>query len=106
ASTIMSSIRARLSLFVGGVALLTVLAAGGILLAVRVSDDALARLAASQRRLDLLTESSARLTDYALAAIDGINASSLGHERLAALKERAEATFASIDATRASEAGL
>ena len=41
ALTLMGSIRSRLSLFMVGVVLLTVLAAGGILLAVRVSDGAL-----------------------------------------------------------------
>src|SRR5262245_40229665 len=100
----MGSIRARLSLLVGGVALLTVLAAGGILFAVHVSDQALARLVASQRRLDLLAEVSGRLTDYALAAIDGTNSAPQGQVRLSALRERAETAFSALDATQRDEA--
>ena len=86
-------------MLVGGVALLTVLAAGGILFAVHVSDQALARLVASQNRLDLLAQVSGRLTEYALAAIDGTNAAPREPERLAALRERAETALAALDAS-------
>jgi two-component system, OmpR family, sensor kinase len=100
----MASIRSRLSFFVGGIALLTMLAAGGILFAVHDSDDALERLVASQHRLDLLAEVSGRVTDYALAAVDLADAPPQGRARLDALRDRANAAFAAVDASRASDA--
>ena len=87
-------------MLVGGVTLLTVLAACGILFAVHASDRALGRLSASQSRLDLFAEASGRLTDYALAAVDGTNAGPQSQPRLAALRDRAEAAFAALDATQ------
>jgi signal transduction histidine kinase len=99
----MRSIRARLSFLVGGVALLVALAATGVLFAVRVSDLALDRLMASQRRLDLLTEISGRFTDYALAAVDSTNASSPSRIRLSELRSRTEAAMTSFDAVQTSD---
>ncbi|MDQ0467104.1 sensor histidine kinase [Labrys wisconsinensis] len=100
----MRSLRAKLSAFIGGVALLTVLAAAGILFAVRVSDRTLERVSQSQHRLDLLTEVSGRITDYGLAAIDTANAGADGASRLADLDVRARAVAIAIEAAQASDA--
>ncbi|RJF80575.1 sensor histidine kinase [Oleomonas cavernae] len=96
----MGSIRARLLFLVGGVAMLTVLAAAGIFFAVQVSDRALERLMASQHRLDLLAEISGRLTDYALASIDSTNATSPSRTRLADLRAQTEEALVAFDAAQ------
>ncbi len=68
--------------------MLTLLAAAGLLFAVRTSDFAVEHLTVSQRRLDLLAEASGRLTDYAFAAIDSAQTASLSRLRLTALKNQ------------------
>ncbi|MFA5123311.1 ATP-binding protein [Zavarzinia sp.] len=92
------SIRTRLLVFVSGAVLVTLLAAGGVIFAARVSDAALERLTLSQHRLDLLAEVSGRFTDYALAAIAGADATADGAARLTALRASAERAMAAFDA--------
>ncbi len=92
------SIRTRLLVFVGGAVLVTLLAAGGVIFAARVSDAALERLTLSQHRLDLLAEVSGRFTDYALTAIAGADAAADGGDQLSTLRAGAEKAMAEFDA--------
>ncbi|WP_448954808.1 ATP-binding protein [Labrys neptuniae] len=89
----MTSIRGSLSFLIAGAAALTLLAAAGLLFAVRTSDFAVDRLTVSQRRLDLLAEASGRLTDYAFAAIDTAQATSPSRLRLTALKNQIDSVL-------------
>ena len=101
----MGSIRTSLSFLVAGAALLTLLAAAGILFAVHTSDLAVERLTISQRRLDLLAETSGRLTDYAFAAVDSAQATTPSRLRLTSLRDQIEAVMASADTVPVQGAG-
>ncbi len=90
---------------VAGAALLTLLAAAGILFAVHTSDLAVERLTISQRRLDLLAETSGRLTDYAFAAVDSAQATTPSRLRLTSLRDQIEAVMASADTVPVQGAG-
>ncbi|QRG08173.1 HAMP domain-containing protein [Xanthobacter dioxanivorans] len=65
----MRSIRFKLAALTGAAASFAVLAAVGVLLAVGAADRALEAAVAAQQRLDLLTEISARFSDFGLAAV-------------------------------------
>jgi two-component system OmpR family sensor kinase len=93
----MGSIKASLSFLIAGAALLTLLAAAGILFAVHTSDRAVERLTVSQQRLDLLAETSGRLTDYAFAAVDSAQSPSPSRSRLIYLHDQIEAVMTSVD---------
>lgn len=67
--TAMRSIRFRLAALTGAAAFFAVLAALGVLLAAGAADRALEAAIAAQQRLDLLTEMSARLSEFGLAAV-------------------------------------
>lgn len=78
--------------------MLTLLAAAGLLFAVRTSDFAVERLTVSQRRLDLLAEASGRLTDYAFAAIDSAQTAASSRQRLTALKNQIDTVLTAAGA--------
>jgi signal transduction histidine kinase len=84
----MKSLKGRFGLLLGGTALLVILAAAGLFWALHAAEAAMERTLAAQHRLDLLAELSGRLADYGLAAVDTVNSSALGPERLGA--QRAE----------------
>ncbi|MFG1351061.1 ATP-binding protein [Xanthobacter autotrophicus] len=65
----MRSIRFKLAALSGAAASFAILAAVGVLLAVGAADRALEATVSAQQRLDLLTEISARLSDFGLAAV-------------------------------------
>lgn len=65
----MRSIRFKLAALTGAAAFFAVLAALGVLLAAGTADRALEAAVAAQQRLDLLTEMSARLSEFGLAAV-------------------------------------
>ncbi|MDT3380243.1 HAMP domain-containing sensor histidine kinase [Labrys portucalensis] len=94
----MGSIRGSLSFLIAGAAMLTLLAAAGLLFAVRTSDFAVERLTVSQRRLDLLAEASGRLTDYAFAAIDSAQTAASSRLRLTALKNQIDTVLTAAGA--------
>lgn len=98
------SIKARLSLLIAGTALVLLFAAAGILMAVRTTNDAIARLSTSQQRLDLLTEISGRLTDYAFTAVEAPLPTAPSASRLAAMRESLERAIAAAGALDAPEA--
>ncbi|MFG1180710.1 HAMP domain-containing sensor histidine kinase [Xanthobacter sp. V7C-4] len=65
----MRSIRFKLAALSGAAASFAILAAAGVLLAAGAADRALEATVSAQQRLDLLTEISARLSDFGLAAV-------------------------------------
>lgn len=65
----MRSIRFKLAALSGAAAAFAILAAAGVLLAAGAADRALEATVSAQQRLDLLTEISARLSDFGLAAV-------------------------------------
>ncbi|MEP9354526.1 HAMP domain-containing sensor histidine kinase [Xanthobacter sp. KR7-65] len=79
----MRSIRFKLAALAATAALLALLAAAGVLLAVRAADEALEATVSAQQRLDVLTEISARLSDYGLAAVAATESPAAGRDRLA-----------------------
>ena len=87
----MRSIRFKLAFLLGGAAGLAILAAAGLVLALRWSDVAFDRAVAAQGRLDGLAEVSARLADYALAAVESANAERPDRPRVA--RARVEASL-------------
>ncbi len=97
----MRSIKFRLALLIAGAALIAVAAAGGLFFALRFMDGTLDRAIEAQRRLDLLTEVSGRLTDYGLAAIDSANAPTVRKDRIDEARRRVQATFAAVENTLA-----
>ncbi|WP_029003328.1 sensor histidine kinase [Azorhizobium doebereinerae] len=100
----MGSIRMKLAALSGTAALLAVLAAMGVLFAIGVGERALERALDAQRRLDLLMEVSARLTDYGLAAVSGGNGEPGVAGHLQAARGRAEAALAAMEAALAEAA--
>ena len=93
----MGSIRTSLSFLIASTAIVTLLAAAGILMAVRTTDQVVQRLTVAQRRLDLLAEISGHLTDYAFSAVDDVAASTPDHTRLATLRATLEVLMTSAD---------
>jgi len=69
----MRSIGFRLGLLVFGCLLIAFASAGGVIYALRITDSTIDRALDAQRRLDLLTEISARISTYGLSAISGAN---------------------------------
>ncbi|MDR3461607.1 MAG: HAMP domain-containing sensor histidine kinase [Beijerinckiaceae bacterium] len=69
----MRSIGFRLGLLVFGCLLIAFASAGGVIYALRTTDATIDRALDAQRRLDLLTEISARISTYGLSAISGAN---------------------------------
>lgn len=65
----MRSIRFKLAALSGAAASFAILSTVGVLLAVGAADRALEATVSAQQRLDLLTEISARLSDFGLAAV-------------------------------------
>lgn len=102
----MRSIRFKLAALTGAAALFAILAAVGVLVAVRAADRALEAAVAAQQRLDVLTEISARLSDFGLAAVAATESPAGGgpgrlddaRARVSALLEAATVRAAGADA--------
>lgn len=89
----MGSIRFKLGALIVAVAALASLAAGGVVLAVGATDQALEAAVAAQRRLDLLTEASARLSEFGITAVADAGFPTPDRERLAAARSRVVAVL-------------
>jgi signal transduction histidine kinase len=91
----MRSIGFRLGLLVAGCLVIAFASAGGVIYALRITDHTIDRALDAQRRLDLLTEMSGRISNYGLAAI-----SAAQDERLrgSQLKDAEAAVYGSIKA--------
>lgn len=96
----MGSIRFKLAALTGAVATLAVLAALAVLLAVGAAERALEATVTSQQRLDLLTELSARMSDFGLAAVAAADSPGGGPGRM----DEARARVATVLETVAREA--
>ena len=88
----MGSIRFKLAALAGAVAALAALAALAVLLAVGAAERALEATVAAQQRLDLLTELSARMSDFGLAAVAAADSPGSGPRRL----DEARASVAAV----------
>lgn len=84
----MGSIRFKLAALTGAVATLAVLAALAVLLAVGAAERALEATVTSQQRLDMLTELSARMSDFGLAAVAAADSPAAGPGRMDEARER------------------
>lgn len=98
----MASIRFKLGALIAAVAALAALAAGGVVVAVGATDRALEAAVAAQRRLDLLTEASARLSEFGITAVADAGFPSPDRARLEAARARVVAVL-EIVATESSE---
>ena len=98
----MRSIAFRLGLLVFGCFLIAFAAAGGVIYALHVTDRTVNRALDAQRRLDLLTEVSGRISSYGLAAIAAANDPRL---RDTQVKTAEAAVYASIKAFEPEIAG-
>lgn len=91
----MRSIKFRLGILVMGCLLIALASAGGVIYALHVTDRTIDLALDAQRRLDLLTEMSGRISAYGLSAISGANDARIRETRL---KDSEAAVYASIDA--------
>ena len=98
----MRSIAFRLGLLVFGCFLIAFAGAGGVIYALHVTDRTVSRALDAQRRLDLLTEVSGRISSYGLAAIAAANDPRL---RDTQMKTAEGAVYASIKAFEPEIAG-
>lgn len=87
----MRSIRFKLAALAGATAVLAVLAGLSVLIALRAVDGALEAAISAQQRLDVLTEISARLSDYGLAAIAATESPTVSAGRLEDTRSRVSA---------------
>ncbi|WP_454918664.1 ATP-binding protein [Xanthobacter sediminis] len=90
------SIRFKLGALVGAVAAFAVLAAAGMVLAVGATDRALEAAIAAQRRLDLLTEASARLSEFGITAVVDADHPTADPERVASARDRVVAVLDTV----------
>jgi two-component system OmpR family sensor kinase len=91
----MRSIGFRLGILVFGCFLIAFAAAGGVIYALHITDKTIDRALDAQRRLDLLTEISGRISSYGLTAIAAANDPRL---RDTQIKEAETAVYTSIAA--------
>ena len=91
----MRSIGFRLGILVFGCFLIAFAAAGGVIYALHITDRTIDRALDAQRRLDLLTEISGRISSYGLTAIAAANDPRL---RDTQIKEAETAVYTSIAA--------
>jgi two-component system OmpR family sensor kinase len=91
----MRSIGFRLGLLVFGCFLIAFASAGGVIYALHITDTTINRALDAQRRLDLLTEISGRISTYGLSAISGADDARLRGTRL---KDAETAVYTSIKA--------
>lgn len=89
----MRSIGFRLGLLVAGCLLIAFASATGVIYALHVTDRTVDRALDAQRRLDLLTEMSGRISSYGLTAI---SAAADPNQRQGQLKEAEDAVYTSI----------
>ncbi|UJX47497.1 HAMP domain-containing sensor histidine kinase [Xanthobacter sp. YC-JY1] len=87
----MRSIRFKLAALAGATAILAVLAGVSVLIALRAVDGALEAAVSAQQRLDVLTEISARLSDFGLAAIAATESPTASAGRLEDARSRVSA---------------
>lgn len=92
------SIRFKLGALIAAVAAFAVLAAAGVVLAVGVTDSALEAAIAAQRRLDLLTEASARLSAYGITAVADADHPTTDRDRVSAARDRVSAVLDTVAA--------
>jgi len=91
----MRSIGFRLGLLVFGCFLIAFASASGVIYALHITDSTIDRALDAQRRLDLLTEISGRISSYGLSAISGANDPRLRETKL---KDAETAVYAAIQA--------
>ncbi|WP_234053298.1 MULTISPECIES: HAMP domain-containing sensor histidine kinase [unclassified Xanthobacter] len=84
----MGSIRFKLGALIAAVATFAVLAAAGVVLAVGATDQALEAAIAAQRRLDLLTEASARLSEFGITAVADASHPTADRDRVSSARDR------------------
>lgn len=82
------SIRFKLGALIAAVAIFAVLAAAGVVLAVGATDQALEAAIAAQRRLDLLTEASARLSEFGITAVADASHPTADRDRVSSARDR------------------
>ncbi|MDQ0507222.1 sensor histidine kinase [Xanthobacter agilis] len=92
------SIRFKLGAVIVAVAAIGVLAAGGVVLALGATDRALEAAIAAQRRLDLLTETSARLSEFGITAVADADHPTADRERLVGARDRVVAVLDKVAA--------
>ncbi|MFG1478282.1 ATP-binding protein [Xanthobacter sp. V4C-4] len=89
----MGSIRFKLGALTAAVAVFAVLAAAGVVLAVGATDHALEAAIAAQKRLDLLTEASARLSEFGIAAVADADHPTADRQPMADARDRVVAVL-------------
>ncbi len=94
----MRSIRFKLAALTGAAAVLAVLAAVSVLLATDAMDRALEAAVGAQQRLDRLTELSARLSEFGLAAVSDSNHPSADRQQMADARDRVSASMDAVAA--------
>lgn len=94
----MRSIRFKLAALTGAAAVLAVLAAVSVLLATGAMDRALEAAVGAQQRLDRLTELSARLSEFGLAAVSDSNHPSADRQQMTDARDRVTASMDAVSA--------
>lgn len=92
----MGSLRFKLAIVIAAVAAVAVLAAGGLVVALGATDRALEAAIAAQRRLDLLTEGSARLSEFGITAVADADHPTADREALTGARDRVLAVLERI----------
>lgn len=93
----MRSLKVRFALLLGGMALLAVLAAAGVLWSIGLAERTIDRTLAAQHRLELLAELSGRLTRYGLAAVETVSNPDTPPEALSVTRDAVDAAINTVD---------
>lgn len=93
----MRSLKVRFALLLGGMALIALLAAGGVLWSIRLTENVIDRTLAAQHRLELLAELSGRLAQYGFAAIESIGNPDAPPEALSVTRDRVDEALNRVD---------
>ncbi|GMA78371.1 hypothetical protein GCM10025880_47880 [Methylorubrum aminovorans] len=93
----MRSLKVRFALLLGGMALIALLAAVGVLWSIRLTENVIDRTLAAQHRLELLAELSGRLAQYGFAAIESIGNPEAPPEALSVTRDRVDEALNRVD---------
>lgn len=91
------SIRLRVALVAATAALTTMLAAGALAWSLGLAEDRIAAALATQRRLDLWSAVSGRISDYTFMALEAAGGNATGAARLTATRSGVATAFQDID---------
>ncbi|MBT9291885.1 sensor histidine kinase [Prosthecodimorpha staleyi] len=92
-----ASIRFRIAAVAGLAAASAILAAVAVVWSLSLAEDRIAGALSSQRRLDLWSAVSARISDYTFVALDTAERGAAGNRRIEEARRGVDSAFASID---------